>query len=54
MEAENGFSYALSPTELEKIYNYLKIRNCDVSSRGHCCFFGYLKKSFIERYTDKV
>ena len=54
MEAETGFSYSLSSTELEKIYNYLKIRNCDVSSKGHFCRFGCLKKSFIERYTDKV
>ena len=54
MEAETGFSYSLFPAELEKIYNYLKIINCDVSSRRYCYLFGYLKKSFIERYIDKV
>ena len=54
METETGFSYSLSSKELEKFYNYLKIRNWNINSRDHSCLFGYIKKSFIERYTDKI
>ena len=56
MEAETGFCYSLSHEEMEKIYNHLKIRNCNVKSndKSHSCLFGYIKQSFIERYTDKI
>ena len=56
MEAETGFCYSLLFKEMEKIYNYLKIRNCNVKSndKHHSCLFGYIKKSFIERYIDEI
>ena len=56
MEAETGFCYSLSFEEMEKIYNYLKIGYCNVKSndKHHSCLFGYIKKSFIERYIDEI
>ena len=56
MEAETGFCYSLSFKEMDKIYNYLKIGNCNVKSndKHHSCLFGSIKKSFIKRYIDEI
>ena len=42
MEAETGLNYSLTEIEMERIYIYFKIVECD-EKKEHTCFFKMIK-----------